>query len=716
MASGNNITNSTPQTYVRGAKDESGRELAVSLPTYPTFMPHMWFFSPKGQSGCFPATTQMIKGRYGSSTLDDASIYATHQSVALRLLLSTGMTAMVERVVPVNLPTSLTNKGYVNATRSRLVLWADVSAETQITQYTRNDDGTFATDANGDYIPVTGGTTTLAGRAIRWYVTTGNPTDVAPGALTKTVYPASGAASDNQWHHGATDTTAYPIAEIDPAGYGSYYDNVGLKIWPIHSDDAGAPTVSEMRKTGSFYYNAAMVNRASAGAKPVPVTSKNSRSAIPVSLNDDIRNSYTKEEMYLGKVLVNEFATDTDPVMYGDISSVYMYQNNIETIQKLLFVREKAKAAQIGDFRNNDEDFGLLNILTARSLAKVNYYTIHLETDYTGSIFFSEDTNLMMAGGTNGTMNLEVFDYLVEQSVKRYASSSSILMNTALYPQSCVIDTGFGLTTKDALNSVLAVRKDMFVWQTPYVVNGPDLTIASEKSIAVLLRTAMQMYPESTLYGTEAYRGILCSRYGELISSPYKYKLPILIEYAYKCAKMMGAGDGRWKSQHLFDVAPNNEFTLFKNVSNAWTAPYARKEDWVTAGMNFPLNASRTKLFSPGFRTIYSDETSVLTSAIVMMVCVELQKIMERVWYKMSGAIRYTPTQFIERVNTLIEQAVQGKFAGLVVVKAKSYISASDALRGYSWSTKCEIYANGMKTATTIDLTVLRREDLDTAE
>lgn len=711
MAVGNNIGHSTPQTYARGIEDKSGRELPPNFPTYPTFMPHMFIFAPKGPTTLLPATTGIARARYGNEALDDSSKFATHQSVAFRVLGSTGMSAMVERVVPIGLTTEMLAKGYKNASMARLRLFLDVSDETDITQYVRNADGTFQTDLSGNYtVLLTGGNpTTKRGRAIRWSYDTVNSTTV--GSLTKSTVTG---ATAGVWHYKTgLGFTRYPIMEFVPNGYGAYYNDVGIRMWATDNDDDGAPTVTDMRKTGSFYYNIAMVKRASSGARANAVTSKNQRASVPVSFNQDIRNSFTKEEMFVGKVFTDEFATDGTPKTYGDIAQTYVYKDNIVEVQKILFEYERTMASTVGDFTDVDENYTMLNILTAKSLTKKPYYTIDVEKTYAGSVNFTDSTNLMMAGGSDGTMNLEVFDYLVKNRMSTYASSNSEIHNSALYPQSCVIDTGFGLDTKDSLNYILANRKDTFVMTTTYVVDGPVLSIASEKALGIVLRTGMQMYPESNYYGTETCRGIICSRHGELIGSSYKHRLPLIIEYAYKCAKMMGAGNGKWKSRFLFDISPNNIINLFKDVSNPWTNPSARKEDWVTAGMNFPLNASRTQLFMPGFRTVYTDETSVLTSAIVMMAAVEMQKIMERVWYEMTGAIRYTPTQFINRVNELIDQKVQGKFGGLVVVKAKSYISGGDALRGYSWSTKAELYANNMRTATTIDLTVYRREDLN---
>jgi hypothetical protein len=177
------------------------------------------------------------------------------------------------------------------------------------------------------------------------------------------------------------------------------------------------------------------------------------------------------------------------------------------------------------------------------------------------------------------------------------------------------------------------------------------------------------------------------------------------------CAKFMGASNGKWKSTYLFDMQPNNIFQLFANISNSWTPADVRKEDWLTAGMNFPLDKDRTQAFLPGFRSIYNEETSPLTSMLVVMACAELQKVMERVHAELVGAIRFTPGQLIEAANNKIAQYSQDRFAGLFVIKPACYISEGDAERGYSWSTKVEIYANNMKTATTIDLSLFRMED-----
>jgi len=723
--------NSTPMTIPRGIQDLGARTLPPETPPVPTFFPHIFTFAAKGPTGePFPMVGSAVTSNFGTEVFDDGSDYATHQSVAARLINATGCAQMWQRVVAKELPASMTNKGYTNAALARMVLWIEVSEQTPIQQYARKTNGTYTTTTPTALVDSNNVPVKTMGRNIRWVVTNDLEDGTASGPVGHLdSYTMAAGGPANEWHKPAgKDTTRYPIMEIVGRGEGSHYNKCGVRLWPCQSTDVDAPTSATLRDSKAFFYKMAFVRRAKPTTTPVLVTTGDMRTSLTVSLEPNQRNSDTGVKISADEIFSDAYSTKSDPIIYGDIGDVFVYHDNVQTVTRILFNTERAfgqggDAAEIPQYNTNNSyrhtDFSatddthasLINLLTAKSFKGVPYFTVALETDFRGSVMPSSETNMMLSGGDDGTMNLEVFDYLVKQEALKYADPTNVYMNRARFDQSCLIDTGFGVETKNAMTNIIALRKDTYFIGTPIIVGDPDPDLDTEKARAVSLRTMLQVLPESDYYGTQAVRGILVARSGELISSEYPHRLPLVIEVVEWCAKMMGASNGKWNSKYLFDIQPNNTFKRFRKISNSWTPTDVRTEDWLTAGMNFPLDSDRTKCYMPGFRTIYAEETSPLTSAFVVMACAEVQKVMERTHAELTGAVRYTGGQLVEEANRRIAAKTFGRFAGLFQIKPNCYISDGDELRGYSWSMLTEVYANNMKTAATVDLSLFRMSD-----
>ncbi|MFM7011072.1 MAG: hypothetical protein ACKO0Z_17420, partial [Betaproteobacteria bacterium] len=344
------ITHSTPATYPRGIRDLGARTVSPTAPAVPTFFPHIYTFAAKGPVGePFPMVGSTVTSNFGSEVFDDGSDYATHQSVAARLINATGCAQMWQRVIAKDLPANLLAKGYTNASTARLVLWLEVSDQFQVTQYVRTAAGRYTNaaapvellDGVGDPIKTTG-------RAIRWVVThvdqNGDEITGDVGGLEPITYNYS--ASSSRWFAAPNkDTTRYPIMEIAARGPGKHYNKCGVRIWPSVYTDNDAPTSAEMRATGGFYYKMAFVRRAKPTTTPLLVSAIDLSTSRFVSLEERTRNDATSAKMSVEDIFSQAYTTSSDPIIYGDIGNVHVYHDNIALIQTQLY--------------NNERDFGL---------------------------------------------------------------------------------------------------------------------------------------------------------------------------------------------------------------------------------------------------------------------------------------------------------------------------------------------------------------------
>jgi len=137
-------------------------------------------------------------------------------------------------------------------------------------------------------------------------------------------------------------------------------------------------------------------------------------------------------------------------------------------------------------------------------------------------------------------MNDNAFAVLVAREVSAYADPNSVLLDDAKYPESIIYDSGFPIATKHALCSFIAQRKDTAVVLSTHTVGGPALTAAEESSLAIALRTRLQMYPESEFYGTSTVRGMIVGRSGILLNSQYKHRLPLDLGNCCESSKVHG--------------------------------------------------------------------------------------------------------------------------------------------------------------------------------
>jgi hypothetical protein len=174
----------------------------------------------------------------------------------------------------------------------------------------------------------------------------------------------------------------------------------------------------------------------------------------------------------------------------------------------------------------------------------------------------------------------------------------------------------------------------------------------------------------------------------------------------------MGASHGSMKEAESIDTSPLNNVTMFRDINNVYKSPRVRQKDWA-AGLVWVQRKDRNDFFYPAYQTVYDNDTSVLNSAVNMMIGVELEKVCERTWRNLSGDTKLSDAQFFEKSDKMITDYTNGRFDGRVTIIPETYKSEADQLRGYSWTCKLHMYANNMRTVGTYTVTANRAEDLN---
>lgn len=695
----NNIVNGAPLTIFRGIQDLSNRTLPVELEVLPTHLPKIYIYAQKG-----PTAPQLVVGggrdqMYGSDSFDPRKKYANHQTEFANRINAQGNSQMIERIVPDD-----------TGPKSNFLLSLDV-LEAPVQQYQRAVDGSFILNSvTGLRVPVTGGGATISGYKAKWVLS-----NISTLANENTFGAAPQGVGTQTLN--AVQSILYPILEFQASSYGEVFNNSGLRIWSPTEKSATGVNSTLLSDIKAYPFRLSAIRRTLPTSTPNIVFTEQAEPFFDFVLKANQVNSNTTAAVSLEDIFLNKYQNLEDlrfPLKFGDFGNIKVYQDNIDTLVNLFYNKEFPVAGLNSDFTGATDEKYLFNFIGGTSSKGAPYFTFELDTTGAGSVRLSENSNLYAKGGADGTMSNALFSAAVADRVAGYGDATSYLMNNVVYPESIIYDSGFPLATKYALCNFIAERKDTTVILSTYTVGGPEMTAAEESSLAVALRTRLQNFPESDFFGTSVVRGMIIGRYGNVRNSLFRGKLPLTLELADKAAKMMGSGDSRWKENQLFDRYPNNEITLFTNVNVTFTPAAVKNKDW-DIGLNWVEAFSRQSLYFPALKTVYDNDTSVLNSFFTMMLCVELQKVGDRVRREFSGNISLTDDELIDRVNKRISALTVGRFAGLFRIVPAAYYTDADKARGYSYTLPIKFYANNLKTVSTLFLQAYRLSDFTPA-
>jgi hypothetical protein len=681
------ILNAAPKAILTGVKDESGGTLPVVPEQIPSHLPHVFLFTEKG-----PLEPQLVSGgsavrMFGAKTFDYRGKYANHQTVLANTVNGNGNSMIVQRMKPEDAAPAAT-----------LTLALEVVAD-ELTAYDRNDDGTFTLDQDGERVP-SGGTT--PGHKARWVIA-----PAEDGIIGQTAVMAGSLTGS-----GGEQSTVYPIMDLQVSDFGSHGNLKGIRLWAPTARSTSPANEDVILDQNAFLYRMQMIQRPDAKTQPNVVETIAGSQSVEFALKPGAINTKVDRELYVESILLNAYRDlDVAPPQFGPFNSLHLYSDNLETVLDLIFATEQPMQPEWPT--DVEEGRHLVNLVGGENVDGSPYYTFRVLGSADGGVELTSASNHYASGGTDGSMDLESFDTLVANQVANYGDLEYSFMDSAMWPQSVIYDSGFTLDTKKKMLTPIGRRKDISVVLSTQDVTSNGYrqnTAEEESSMAIALRAAARMYPESEVFGTPVCRAMVIGHSGHLINSQYRGLVPLTIELADKASRFMGAGNGIWNRDRGFDTAPYNQISMFKDVNCAYKPQNVYDKDW-DSGLVWVQNFDRRSLFFPAVQTVYDDSTSVLNSAINMFIIVEIEKVAERAWRRLTGTSKLTRDQFIERSDALIEELTAGRFDDRVIVQPRTYFTDFDEALGYSWSCDIELYLNNMMTVGTYTIIARRRSD-----
>jgi hypothetical protein len=354
----------------------------------------------------------------------------------------------------------------------------------------------------------------------------------------------------------------------------------------------------------------------------------------------------------------------------------------------------------------------IMNPFSCKAFSGAEYETVRL---YNNSTIFLNQRRVELGMGADGDIGQQYYDEAVYNEILRYADPNDELQELAIHVESIFYDTGFNIDYKYHLANFISERHDTFLVLSTYSWdNDVMLSAEQEKAAAIGLRTYLQNYRESDYFGTPLARAMIMGGSGYLRNSNYSKRVPASIELAIKSARCMGNSTGRWVNGFNFDSAPNNIVSTLYDVNLKWVPPTVRNIFW-DIGLNWIQAYDRKSYMFPALRTVYDDDTSVLSSYFTVMAICYLNKIAHASWRDFTGISHFTNEQLVIKVNDYITSKSSGIFDGRFTIVPSAYVTEMDKLRGYSITVPIKIYAANMKTVATVYIESHRIDELTTA-
>lgn len=681
------VVNAAPMVDDLGTQDLSANQVATVSSPVPQHLPKFYIWAEKG-----PEHEELLVGVereniYGDATFTMGSPYANHATLFANNANSRANACMYKRLIPEDA-----------GPKANLTLWLDVLPSV-VDLYERNSDGSIKTTPLGDPIVIG----TAEGYKVKWVVTSRNTEGQELGGYTQQVGnqrdPSTGATS-----------TRYPIFDFVVYSRGAYGNRLGVRFWAPNSNTDAIP-YAMMNEYKAFPYFFSIVDRATPTSSATVLETLFGEQNIMTVLKPDVIDPMTRQNLSIADRVVGSYGNLTDPrypVELPPFGGFFAYQNNINELTELFHAAEVPFINEFSDFGASPEDAGLFNIITGQSTFGVPYNSFVFSSD-SDSVTFSKFLDVEAGGGSDGTMNDEVFAELVSKEIKRYRDRKDELMDLAYHVESIFYDSGFPASTKLDLPSFISQRHDTFVVLGTHTQGQAALTQSQEYAMAMALRARVMNYPESAYFGTPATRAMIMGCSGVIRGT--KYRVPATYEILSKLADYMGASNGAWKGVEKPDGNPGNVVEDLTDLNMYFVADSVRNRFW-DAGLNWILRYDRGAYFIPAYRTVFPDDTSVLTSAITVMAVCQLNKIGHKAWRNYSGVSYLTDLQLCERVNNFVLDEVKDKFDNRFRIVPRATVTDLDQVRGFSWTLPIGIGAANMKTVQTLYVQADRIERL----
>ena len=615
--------------------------LPLHLPLFP-------LRAAKGRSTPYYCNGTQAIEEYGEQTFDKYEKFYRNEQYYLTNAIFPNQPCWVVRLTP------------PDAKKASLVIELTLTRDVDIPQYKRDSEGAFLLDENGDKIPYLDGT---------------NQIEVEPGVTVKWTKRQ---LTDEELAEGYVETKSFQI------------NGLRVKTYPIIMLIHKSAGSDGNRSGFQMYYNY-----------------KDQPSDIVDAINANLYNFTPVEQPYNSNV-----ATVIKDVYNGTVNQVSLKENTIDpfterrlyaedAFQRLYYISSTKKellpfeitffndnikeaSAVIADYELVDpileEHPYMVNIFSLTDIYGNPYY--HAILDETGNDYIQMNSlsTHYLEGGSDGDISDEAFEELWRQVLK--LNTLPDLVNSYKYPITHLYDTGYTIQTKYAMLDFMAQQKRCKVelaCQVEYNGEGNRkhlYTMDEAASLGAALRARAAITPESVYYGTPAMRATIYGQSGYVNDTTINNIIPMTYWIALKHAMYHNGTSirGSWTDY------PNNVVDIYRKYNFIPDTPNQREVLWDGA-TNYFQAATMTTNFMPSIRSIYKDQSSLLSDEEFTDACVYLMAICDLVWVYHVGKVGIPFAKLKSLVENDIDRLSYIAFGDRYIVSSNVYITEGDVQR-----------------------------------
>lgn len=648
--------NGAPLNNKQGWQDNSVPEL-VRTPTGDAIhKPLIFTFAARGvDNEAFPLTGDNALSLLGRNVFDLRGPYATFNTPYQAMFNANANECMYQRLIP------------EDAKTASVRVFADV-LETKVPSYERDSNGIVQYDNSGK-------------PKIKEQVD--GLVIVFRSVVIDETTPAVGAGviiDGTMTGEGGTKSKLYPLFDIAGPYAGADVNGFGFKLIPLSEKSSPALTSSYQNEVGGRVYSLQWFETLAGVTSPVVWKTLTGMSSINFSFKPDAYYQPMRTQLDF-EVVVADAYRQTMPDIgelpdYGPFEQFYLYRENLETVLGL---------AQAAITTDAPADPYMVDIFGGYDLLGQPYDGLQVNpATETGKVVFSASNIHYLQGGSDGTMNNDVYDELVRREMLLFPDGGKVRYDNELkYSLGCFWDSGFSFDTKAALVNFIGRSRNTFLTLATHVYSQGRNDEQAEESAKIALIELITAVPESAYYGTPAARGMVTGQSAFIKNSSYKKPVPMNYSLANFFSKYLGAGDGRAKPAYRFS---RGELTIIEDLTDLsmpWKGNEVYASDW-----DVSLITARSydyyRLFIPAIQSIYSEDRSVLNNALFNFMMTYVYRVSDRVWADMSGEAAMTDDERAKMIENKIIERLEGRLDNVAVVTPKAYFTADDKSNGYS--------------------------------
>lgn len=692
------FTNATPRVVFSGIRDRSRRALIRPDESYAQHTPLLRLFTETGPT----ATTYVgdtddgFAGIYGQLSLDPRSKYFNQQSLLALNLLGQGNGFYVKRLRPEDA-----------ASPARIIVAIDMVRDMVPQQITRLGGFLYPETTT---TPGGSGVGTLADQMVEGFkarivLIEDNQSEVG----TQRVLPGTMVSSID-----GTQSTMYPLFELPASFFGVLGDNLGCRVWCPTAADIEGYDEATTDQFDTRLFNFQFVELMEGSNTPTIIKTAMGEDYIQVSFDEGVWSESTDRDLFAGDVLIQAYEDDGitsgQTPLYSPFSQIYIYSENINRVQQLIFDSEMLANPA---FINGIKGPGQIDFLTMLNLDGDPYMSIQLQGALDGGVLLGKNATIFAGGGDDGTTDFDEYVKLVDIENTNFGQLEDQYEDVARFQFGFLYDTGLPMASKYKMMQALAKRQDLVAMFTTFIeTDNRALSTGDEVSRTIALMTRLKAFPESTLYGTPVCRAQIVLQSGKLMNGGYSKRVPQLLDTAMKWAVYAGAGNGILRPGFEMDVSPNNQVSFVKGLNVPFFNARTAANIWANGG-TYSSTYDKRRQYYPCQRSVYLDDTSVLLSPLTVNICCVIMRLIHRVHAKFSGNATLTKEQLVERCDQEILDQTRDLFGGRVDITPQTEITAMDDNNGFSWTCTVTVAANNPRTVMDFKLETVRRDAVE---